>query len=279
MEKPSGTAHRYPSLEGRVVLITGGSRGLGREMAIALAQQGARLAVTGSRPSEALDQSVADLKALAGEDQVIGLVADVRDYDACRQAVADTLARFGALDAVVNNAAFGMRLISETYNAVPTKFWEADPAAWRAIVDANVTGVFHMARAAVPEMVARGFGKLINVSTSSQTMNRQGYTPYGPSKAAIEAMGKAWAKELSGTGVNVNTYLPGGASDTDIMPGGKGRTGADGNIFPASMMRRAICWLCADDSNGKTGGRYVARLWDESLPPDEAASKAFDLAY
>jgi 3-oxoacyl-[acyl-carrier protein] reductase len=123
-------------------------------------------------------------------------------------------------------------------------------------------------------MMARGFGKIVNISTSAQTMVRRGYAPYGPTKAALEAASRIWAADLAGTGVDVNVYLPGGASDTDLIPPGPERKGADGMLLPAAIMRRGIGWLCADDSNGQTGGRYIARLWDAALPPDAAATGA-----
>ena len=105
-------------------------------------------------------------------------------------------------------------------------------------------------------------------------MVRRGYSPYGPSKAALEAASRIWAQDLEGTGVTVNAYLPGGASDTDLIPGGEGRAGADGNLLPASIMRRGIVWLCGPGSDGITGARYTARAWDEALPPEEAAAGA-----
>lgn len=131
-----------------------------------------------------------------------------------------------------------------------------------------------MARACVPHMLANGFGKVINISTSDQTMARRGYSPYGPSKAALEAMSRVWAQDLEGKGVDVNVYLPGGAVDTDVLPPGAGKRGADGMLLAPSIMRRGIVWLCSDASNGQTGGRYIARLWDESLPGGEAARGA-----
>lgn len=264
----------YPSLKARSVLVTGGSRGLGREMALALAEAGARVAITGSRQSAALDATVAEAAAIAGPNNVLRLVADVADYRQCELAVERTIATFGGIDVVINNAGIGMRLISETFNTQPTKFWQADPQAWRAIVDTNINGAFNTARASVPHMVANGFGKLINISTSDQTMVRTGYAPYGPTKAALEAASRVWAQDLAGTGVDVNVYLPGGAADTDLLPSGPGKKGADGNLLAASIMRRAILWLCADQSNGQTGGRYIARLWDETLPLAEAAEGA-----
>lgn len=261
-----------PSLAGRVAIVTGASRGLGREMAIEMAAAGMRLTLVGSVPSPALDETEAEIRAAGG--QAISVAVDVADYAACEAAVARTVSEFGRIDVVVNNAGLGMRLISERFNVEPTRFWEASPDAWRRIIDANVNGAFNMARAAVPLMVAKGFGKVINISTSDQTMVRKGYSPYGPSKAALEAMSRVWAQDLEGTGVDVNVYLPGGAADTDLLPPGPGKKGADGNLLPASIMRRGILWLCSDASNGATGGRYIARLWDDTMPPAEAAAGA-----
>lgn len=264
----------YPSLKGRSILVTGGSRGLGKEMAFALLEAGACVAITGSRDSPALEDTIIEAKRIAGSQNVLGLAADVSDYSQCEATVRSVIAAFGKIDILINNAGVGMRLISETFNTQPTKFWEADPQAWAAIVATNINGTFNMARAAVPHMVTAGFGKVINISTSDQTMVRKGYAPYGPTKTALEAASRIWAQDLAGTGVDVNVYLPGGAADTGLLPDSPDKKGADGNLLPASIMRRAILWLCADQSNGQTGGRYIARLWDDTLPPSEAAEAA-----
>jgi NAD(P)-dependent dehydrogenase (short-subunit alcohol dehydrogenase family) len=263
----------HPSLQGRVAIVTGASRGLGREMALEMVSAGMRVTMTGANDKAVLDETVAEANRIA-PGNAIGVMADVDTYYKCEEVVASTNWEFGPPTVLVNNAGLGMRLISETFNTVPTRFWEAHPASWRRIVEANVIGGFNMARAAVPGMVAQGFGKVINISTSDQTMVRKGYSPYGPSKAALEAMSRVWAQDLAGTGVDVNVYLPGGAADTDLLPSGPGKKGADGNLLPPSIMRRAILWLCSDESNGFTGGRYIARLWDESLPAVAAAEGA-----
>lgn len=260
-------------LSDRTVLVTGASRGLGREMALELASLGARVALHGSAETDALAATLAEAEALA-PGRVMALACDVAEAAACEALVAAVEARLGPLDALVNNAGLGMRAISETFNTEPARFWEADPEAWARIVATNVNGPFHMARAAVPGMVARGRGKIVNVSTSDVTMIRRGYAPYGPSKAALEAASRVWAQDLEGTGVTVNVYLPGGAADTDLLPPSTSKRGADGNLFPASIMRRGIGWLCGPGSDGMTGARFIARLWDTALPPAEAASQA-----
>lgn len=260
------------ALSGRVVVVTGGSRGLGREMALELAGQGASVCVTGAGASPALAATAADCEALGVP--ALAVACDVAEYAACEALVAKVEAELGPIDVLINNAGIGMRAISETFNTVPTKFWEADPEAWARIVQANLTGAFNMARAVVPGMVARGAGKVVNVSTSDQTMVRRGYSPYGPSKAGLEAASRVWAQDLEGTGVTVNVYLPGGAADTDLLPPSANKKGADGNLLPAAIMRRGVGWLCGPGSDGFTGRRYIARLWDESLPAAEAAEGA-----
>lgn len=246
------------SLKGRSVLVTGGSRGLGREMALALAEAGCHVTITGSRPSDALDETAAELSACT---KAQAIVADASDAEASARAVQQTVAAFGHIDVLINNAGVGMRLISETFNTVPTKFWEADPDAWGRIVGANVNGPFHTAKAAVPHMLAQGFGKIVNISTSDITMIRNGYSPYGPTKAFLEAASRAWAADLSGAGVDVNVLLPGGATDTDLLPPAPDRKGADGNLLSPAVMRDPILWLASDASNGVTGARFIARLW------------------
>lgn len=267
----SAIAETYPSLAGRTIMVTGGSRGLGREMVLALATAGASIAVVGSRPGPALEETVVEANRL-GSGKAIAIAADVADYGQCEAAVTAARKAFGRIDVLINNAGLGMRRISETFNTEPTRFWKTDPAAWKDIIDTNINGAFNMARAVVPHMVTTGFGKVINISTSDQTMVRRGYSPYGPSKAALEAMSRVWAQDLAGTGVDVNVYLPGGAADTDLLPPSADKKGADGNLLPAAIMRRAILWLADDQSNGMTGGRYIARLWDDTLPPSEAAA-------
>lgn len=260
----------HPSLRDRVVLVTGASRGLGREMALELAQAGARVVLTASADSPEWQETLVEI----GADRGLGIIADAADPAEATRVVAEAEARFGRVDVLVNNAGRGMRLISETFNTQPTRFWETRPEDWRAIIEVNLNGAFYMARAVTPGMVARGFGKIINISTSDQTMVRRGYAPYGPSKAGLEAASRVWAQDLDGTGVDVNVYLPGGAADTALLPPGPDKKGADGNLLPPSIMRRGIGWLCSDQSNGVTGARFIARLWDEALAPDAAAAGA-----
>ena len=260
---------------GRAVIVTGGGRGLGWEMADALVQAGHRVLVTGARAADELHAAAARWNADGGAPRAVAMVADVADWDACQAVAQRCLDTFGRIDGLVNNAGRGMLEISEDFNRRPALFWQADPQGFRHIVDANVTGAFLMARACVPAMVAQGHGRVVNISTSLQTMVRTGYSPYGPSKAALEAMSVVWAKDLQGTGVTVNVLLPGGASDTRLIPGhGDTRRGADGHLLPPSLMRAPLLWLMTQAGDEVNGERYIARQWPADQAPAIAALAA-----
>jgi 3-oxoacyl-[acyl-carrier protein] reductase len=259
----------------KAIIITGGGRGLGWEMADALLQAGHRVVVTGARESAELEAACARWNAGLDTPRAIAVIADVSDWAQCQQVANRCLEAFGRIDALINNAGRGMLEISQTFNTEPALFWKADPQGFRNIVDANVTGAFLMARACVPAMVAQGSGRVVNISTSQVTMVRTGYCPYGPSKAALEAMSVVWAKDLQGTGVSVNVLLPGGAADTRLLPGsGSGRRGADGNLLSPALMRAPIVWLMGQAGTEVTGQRFVARLWPEGMDGEQAADKA-----
>ncbi len=256
------------------IIVTGGGRGLGWEMADALVADGHRVVVTGARASEELSQSCQVWNQDQSQPRAVAEVADVADWDDCQRVARRCVDEFGSVDVLINNAGRGMLEISPDFNTRPALFWQADPQGVANILQANVQGSFLMARACVPLMVAQGWGRVVNISTSQVTMVRTGYCPYGPSKAALEAMSVIWAKDLAGTGVSVNVLLPGGAADTRLLPGfGPDRRGADGNLLSPALMRAPIEYLVRAPAE-LTGRRYTARLWNTALPPQEAAAGA-----
>ena len=138
----------------------------------------------------------------------------------------------------------------------------------------NTDGVFFITRAVAPAMIAQKFGKIVNVSTGASTMVRKNFSPYGPSKAFLEAASRIWAQDLAGTGVTVNVLLPGGAVDTAADVTG---VATPGRAFqPATVMVPPILWLASDELNAHTGERFVASRWDECLPLAERIAKARD---
>jgi NAD(P)-dependent dehydrogenase (short-subunit alcohol dehydrogenase family) len=259
-------------LAGKTAIVTGGGRGLGRAMALGLARAGANVVITAARGRREI-QAVADEAKILKSGIVRGLTADVTSDEDGRFVVGEALREFGAIHILVNNAGRGMRLVSENFLDTPTKFWQTDPAVWRMIVDTNVTGPFLMARAVVPHMLKQRWGRVINISMNYETMRRAGFSPYGPSKAALESETLIWAQELAGTGVTVNSLLPGGATETGMVPGDVAPHIRKRLLRPEVMVP-PLLWLASEASDGVSGARFVANLWDASLPPEEAAEKA-----
>ncbi len=195
-----------------------------------------------------------------------------RDAD-CARVVAEAIDRFGRLDILVNNAGRGMKYVSDAFLTEPTRFWETDPDTWRMVIDTNVNGPFLMARAAVPAMMAGGWGRIVNVSMSHATMRRRGFSPYGPSKAALESETVIWAQDLAGTGVTVNALLPGGATLTGMIPDGVDDTVRARLLDPAIMVP-PLLWLVSNAADGVTGKRVDASRWRTDVDPAAAAREA-----
>ena len=257
----------YPSLAERVVIVTGGGQGIGRHLALSLAERGAHVVVTAARDAASLDETVSLARDLPG--RIAALQADIRNIEDCERTVDFAILEFGGLQALVNNAARGIAYVREITGGGAVPFWETDRERWAETMTTNVVGTFQMSAVAAEHMSANGFGRIVNVSTSDRSMIREMNSPYGPSKAALEAMSVAWSREGAATGVTVNVLLPGGATDTRMVTGVSQRV-----PLPPDIMNPAILWLCSDASNGFTGGRYKADDWDSGLDPDAAAAAA-----
>jgi len=254
-------------LAGRVAIITGGGRGLGRAMALGLAKAGAAVVATAAREHSEIDS----LSAAAPGARILPIAADVTKEDDCARVVATAIERFGRADILVNNAGRGMKYVSEHFMTEPTRFWETGPDTWRLIIDTNVVGPFLMARAAVPAMLAAGWGRIINISMNTETMRRRGFSPYGPSKAALESETIIWAQDLDGSGVTVNALLPGGATRTGMIPAGF-PDHLRGNLIDPAIMVPPLLWLASTKSDGVTGRRFVAAQWREDQAGAAAAA-------
>jgi NAD(P)-dependent dehydrogenase (short-subunit alcohol dehydrogenase family) len=205
-------------LRERVAIVTGGGRGIGRAIALGYAAAGADVVISVARSPAEADEVVAAAAELPGSIRAVQ--ADVTAPADVDRLLERTLAINGRIDVLVNNAARGMRFVNERFMSDPLPFWEADPEAWRLVMETNTVGVFLMSRAVVPHMLAAGRGSIINVTINHETMVRRGFSPYGPSKAALEAMTRIWAQELEGTGVQINLLAPGGATATGMVPDG-----------------------------------------------------------
>ncbi|MFN4283882.1 MAG: SDR family NAD(P)-dependent oxidoreductase [Alphaproteobacteria bacterium] len=256
-------------LQGRVAVVTGASRGLGRAMAQGLAEAGARV-VLAAPPSDALTAAAAEIAARVGANRVVAVATDITKAEDCRRLIAETLARFGEFDVLINNARRPHRGRGLPPNGNSLPFWESDPDIWMETVHVNVNGTFLLSHLVAPHLIRQGWGRIVNLTTSIDTMQRRRNSPYGVTKAALEAATMIWAQDLDGTGVTVNSLIPGGACDSDPdRPPGRGQSA----LLPVDVMNPLAVWLASDLSDGMTGGRYVGKLWDASLPPNEAAAR------
>lgn len=184
------------SLQGRVALITGASRGLGKAMALELGAEGAALALVG-RDRDRLDATAAEAAKLGAEATVF--VADVSEEEQVRALERQVAARFSRVDILINNAGINLRkpLVDFTLEE------------WRRVMETNVTSVFLMCRAFLPLMRGRGFGRIVNLTSIMSHVSIPGRTAYSASKTALLGLTRALALELAPEGITVVAISPG----------------------------------------------------------------------
>ena len=259
-------------LEGKIAIVTGAAspRGLGRAMTEALVKAGARVSMMDIN-QQWLDETSNYMREIGGDDCVMAQVVDVSSIGEVERSIERTIDELGGLHILVNNAGIAPRNMlmgGETKN----NFWEVPAEEWDRVVAVNSSGPFYMTRTVVPHMLAQGWGRIIGVTTSMNTMYREGGTPYGPSKAAHEALIAMASRELEGTGVTVNVLVPGGRANTDLIP--------DDTVFDRDdmiqpeVMKAPVVWLASDASDGINGQRFIGYYWDEDLPLEERLEKA-----
>ena len=258
-------------LDGKIAIVTGAGSptGLGRAMTLALVRAGARVAMLDVDDGW-LEQTANEVRSTGGNDCVLPLVCDVSDPDSAGEAVRRTIAELGGLHVLVNNA--GIMNPSARGSDGGTRFWDIEPETWSKILAVNSSGAFFMSRAAVGHMLAQGWGRIIGVTTSVDSMYRAGLCPYGPSKATHEALIALMAQELEGTGVTANVLVPGGTTDTNLIP--QDVVYDRESLIRPEVMGPPAVWLASEDSAETNGMRFLARLWDESQPIEARLERA-----
>ena len=249
-----------PKIEGCRVVVTGATSGLGAAMAGALATAGASVGVA-ARPGPRLDEAVA---RLGRSGIAVAVPVDVRDASSVTLAVRQAIVGLGGVDMVVNNAGIGMRTVNPRFFERPQPFFEVEPAAFDDVVATNLRGYFLVARAFSFHFLEQGAGRFVNVSINRSTMARRGFVPYGPSRAATEALSAIMTEDLRPFGIAVNVLLPGGATETGMIPD-EVPPDLRAGLLPAEVMGPPAVFLASSEADGLTGARIVASEFDAWL--------------
>lgn len=262
-------------LDSKVALITGGGRGIGQAIAHAYAAEGAKLALAARTDSE-LQETATALRDQYGAD-VITVLTDVTDRSQVDNAVAQTIGHYGVLDVMVNNA-------GNTGQIGP--LWTLDPDRWANTISVHILGTYYGCRAAIPHMLARGSGRIVNMSGVGGPND----TSYEAAKTAIINMTENLSVELAGTGITVNAISPGSihtrmweevrdmayeAGDMEMYEKGVQVTSGGG----ASIERAAeLAVMLGSDQCGNLSGRLIRANLDafDNIPPNAEAIMASD---
>jgi 3-oxoacyl-[acyl-carrier protein] reductase len=208
-------------LRGRTALVTGGSRGIGLAIACRLVAEGVNVVVTGRNPSHL--SAAASTIGRNGPGSVETICADVRSYPEIEKAVAAAAARFGGLDIVVNNA--GVGIFANVANL--------SPAQWAEMIDTNLTGVFNVCHAALPELHKRGGGAIINISSLAGKNAFSGGAAYCATKAGLNAFSEALMQEVRYDNIRVSYVMPGSVATG--FSGSEPSAGSDWKIAPEDV--------------------------------------------
>ena len=265
-------------MQDKVALVTGGLRGLGRAMTLGLAASGYRVAAVGHILNDIADiEDMAD--SLKLREVILPLAADLREPNDCDEVIGKTLARFGSVDILVNNAGLTFTYIDPPRfrRGTPQNFWQVSDEIVENVIATNFLAADRMARRLAPAMLEAGWGRIINVTTKLDTMNRLGTHPYGASKAALEMATEVWAKDAEGSGLTVNIVNPGAGANTPGMAVEMRDMSADGRapkLVEPDEMVPPLLYVVSREADKVNGYRFDANAWNANLPPAEAAKAA-----
>lgn len=237
------------SLRDQVVLITGASRGLGRALAVEFAKQGACVVIN-SRAGSAQELRETEALVRACNAPVLSVLADVSQRADVERLAGGALARFGRVDVLVNNAS--------ALGPTPMPYLADTPIEdFETVLRTNVTAPFMLTRALVGQMLARGSGSIINVSSDAGVVGYSTWGAYGVSKAALDHLTRVWAAELDGTGVRINSVDP-GDMDT-VMKRASEPDGDASQWAKPEKVAQVFVYLASREAEGINGKRLLAQ--------------------
>lgn len=234
-------------LDGHIAIVTGASRGLGRAIALALAEEGASV-VLAARNGQQLNEVAAQIEGLGREALVVR--CDVRVPEQVSQLVGRALAEWSRIDVLVNSAGVGLR----------RPIAEIDVEAWNSVVDTLLKGTFLMTQAVLPTMIAAKRGNIINLGAPLDKITVPGFTAYTAAKFGVAGLTQTLAKEVRRYGINVNGIHPGGFAATDMVREAVPEL-KQGLLDPALITPAAIA-LATQPPRGLTGDTIDALAWN-----------------
>jgi NAD(P)-dependent dehydrogenase (short-subunit alcohol dehydrogenase family) len=240
-------------LDGRVALLTGGAKGIGRHYAHRLAAEGSRLMIADVADGKELAEEIAGKH---GANSVASAVTDVSDEGAVKALVAKTMERFGKIDILVNNAALFAPLAEQ-------KVTEIDVALWDRVMSINIRGVFLMTKHVAPHMIAQKYGKIINISSGTVARGIPNFAHYVTSKGAVTAFTRSVSRELGEHNICVNNLAPGFTLSDSVINENPGhlahsqapslaRRALKRDEYPEDLLG-ALVFLASADSDFVTG--------------------------
>jgi NAD(P)-dependent dehydrogenase (short-subunit alcohol dehydrogenase family) len=244
-------------LDGKVAIMTGGGRGLGKAMATSLAEAGAEICLA-ARTESQLRDAAAEIKEISGKEALI-VPTDISDSAQCSALIEQTVAHFGRLDIMVNNAGGGGR------RRPGPRIWDWTDEDWHDIIDVNLSGTFYCSRAAAKVLVEQDQGGVvINVSSGTATRAYPQGWAYATAKGGVISFTKSLSGMLIGNGIRVNCIVPGFVSQAPPADAEEATRRAErGKFIPARRLGEAwelgplAVYLCSDASSYMTGEIFI----------------------